>query len=189
LFGGTFRVNRKTCLRIALVAIVLGAAACGDSDNSADESDIETTTTAVADSTVPTSEPESSTPDDSSMEAGNATVTFEEDGTTLEFALDECYTHNNAPDNFVNVGPEGAFASHGVRDDGWELQLSLIPDANGEMVNFSFLTDGSETDYELGNLTFEVDGSTVAASATSDIFQTLGTEEAVPLSFAVTCSG
>ncbi len=182
-------MSRKTCLQIAVIAVVLGAAACGSSENNADEPDVGSTTTAVSDSTVPTSEPVDSAPEGNSEGAGTATVTFEEDGNTLEFALDECFTSNTAPGNFVNVGPEGAFSSHGVREDGWELSLSVIPDANGEMVNFSFLTDGSETDYELGNLTFEVDGATVTASATSNIYQTLDTEEEIPLSFDVACNG
>lgn len=103
-------------------------------------------------------------------------------------SLDECHTSNTAPGTYVNVGPEGAFAAHGVLDDGWELQLSVLPDANGDLVNFSFITNGDDTDYQLGNLTYEVDGGNVAASA-SDIYQTTGEEEAIPLSFDVTCNG
>lgn len=115
-------------------------------------------------------------------------MTFEEDGSTIEFVLDECTTSNTRPGNFVNVGPEGAFTSHGVLDDGWELQLSMIPDATGSVLNLSFLTDGDQTDYQLGDLTYEVDGGDVTASATSDIYQTLSEEEAIPLSFEVSCN-
>lgn len=180
-------MNKRTYLQIALFAVVLVLAACGSSDDNAGAPDVGSTTTAVSDSTAPTSEPVGSVPDGSEG-VGSATVTFEDDGSTLEFVLDECYTSNTAPGNFVNVGPEGAFASHGVLDDGWELQLSMIPDANGDMTNFSFLTDGGDNDYQLGNLTFEVDGATVTASATSDIYQT-SDEEAIPLSFDVACNG
>jgi len=94
-----------------------------------------------------------------------AVVTFEEDGSTIEFVLDECTTSNTRPGNFVNVGPEGAFTSHGVLDNGWELQLSMIPDATGSIINLSFLTDGDEIDYQLGNLTYEVNGGGAASTS------------------------
>lgn len=174
-------------LSVAVLAVLFGLAACGSGAESTAEPDSVATTTAPTEATV-SEQPVASTPD-TAEGPGTAIVTFEDDGSTLEFALNECFTSNTAPGKFVNVGPEGAFSSHGVLDDGWELQLSMLPDANGDMKNLSFLTDGDQADYQLGDLTFEVDGAMVTASATSDIYQTFGETEAIPLSFTVTCRG
>lgn len=165
--------------------------ACGGADDEAGDDTLAPTATDASDTTVVTpDEPVDPEPDNASEGRGTATVTFEEDGSTLEFALDECYTSNTNPGNFVNVPPEGAFASHGVLDDGWELQLSMFPGASGDMLNLSFLTDGDQIDYGLQeDFTYEVDGGNFTASATSDIYQTFDEEEAIPLSFDVSCNG
>ncbi len=169
--------------------LALAVSACGGGTAPTDAPERGSATPVSAETTrPPAGEPGESAPDDSSAGAGTAVVTFEEDGSTIEFVLDECTTSNTRPGNFVNVGPEGAFTSHGVLDDGWELQLSMIPDATGSVLNLSFLTDGDQTDYQLGDLTYEVDGGDVTASATSDIYQTLSEEEAIPLSFEVSCN-
>lgn len=116
------------------------------------------------------------------------TVTFVDDGTTRTFDLDECFTSDTDPGRFASgVAPEGAMSVHGTDSDGWELNLSVMPDADGTAVNFSFLTDGVDADYQLGDLTYSVDGNTVTASATSDIYQTLSETESIPLTFDVTC--
>ncbi len=164
--------------------LALAVSACGGGADTTDAPEGGSATPASAEITSPPA----TEPGDSSAGPGTAVVTFEEDGSTLEFALDECTTSNTAPGNFVNVGSEGAFTSHGMLDDGWELQLSMIPDATGSIINLSFLTDGDQTDYQLGDLTYEVDGGNVTASATSDIYQTLSEEEAIPLSFEVSCN-
>jgi hypothetical protein len=182
--------NGPLVRRLVLLAAVLGVvAACGSSDDGAEDPNAGSVTTSVTDETVASDEPAESTPDEASDGAGTATVTFEEDGTTLEFPLDECHTSNTAPGNYVNVGPEGAFSSYGELDDGWELQLSVLPDANGKMINLSFLSDGADAYYQLEDLTFEVDGGHVTASASSDIYQTFDETEAIPLSFDVNCNG
>lgn len=125
---------------------------------------------------------------DSDGSAGSATaiVTFVDDGSTREFVLDECITSDTTPGNFVEVGPDGAMSVHG-RDDGWELQLSVLSDANGDLVNFSYLTDGGDVDYQLGDLVFAVSGNSVTASADADIYQTFDVEESIPLTFDVAC--
>lgn len=178
----------KRAIRI-LLPLALAVSACGGGVDTTDAPEGGSAAPVSGETSgPPATEAGDSAPGDSSAGAGTAVVTFEEDGSTLEFVLDECTTSNTAPGNFVNVGPEGAFTSHGVLDDGWELQLSMIPDATGSITNLSFLTDGDETDYQLGDLTYEVDGGDVTASATSDIYQTLSEEEAIPLSFEVSCN-
>lgn len=183
-------------LMMTLLVGAGGLAACGDADPDTSSSPLTSTSpvpTVVPDPNVAsdvTSDDQSApdTDDAAGTSAARAVVTFEADGSTREFELDECYTSVTDPGRFATSGDDkGSFASHGIDADGWELQLSVLPDASGGSINMSFLTDGENTDYQLGNLEYDVADNVVTASAASDIYQTFDEEEAIPLSFVVTC--
>lgn len=187
----------RTTPTIAIVGMLFLSACGGDDADSTQSTATTVASVAVSSSTAPPQPATSAAGTTVAADAGagdngagsrTGTVTFVDDGTTRTFDLDECFTSDSDPGRFASgVASEGAMSVHGTDSEGWELNLSVMPDADGTAVNFSFLTDGVDADYQLGDLTYSVDGNTVTASANSDIYQTLSETESIPLTFDVTC--
>lgn len=187
---------KKTIASGTVLALLIAACGSGDANVEVDDSSLATTVSEATASTAATDDSATTIPVDDTVEttasasggSGSATVTFLDDGTTLDFALEECFTSDTVPGNFAaGVAPEGAFSVYGTSPDGWELNLAVLPDANGKQINFSFLTNGDDINYELGNLEYAVDGGSVSASSVADIYQTFDEVEEESLEFEVSC--
>lgn len=192
-------MRRRSSVLILAFAVTLVLASCGGSDADATDAGsgdraTETSAAATEDTSgggpaeTGTTPPDEEGAGSSSGDRGTATLVFTEEDREVDFSLDGCQTSDTAPDS----APEGDDGSksmiiHGTSDDGAELNLASLIDASGERLNTSYFNEADQY-WSLLDLTFTVDGGTVTGTVSGDIYETLDVEEAVAMSFEVTCS-